>query len=56
MCFPSITKGGISAMKLLEWEVSILKRVNRDHIIDLEELFETPKVRFHLLAALVSVD
>ncbi|KAM6256022.1 LOW QUALITY PROTEIN: serine/threonine-protein kinase 33 [Spheniscus humboldti] len=36
-------KGGSSAMKLLEWDVSILKRVNYDHIIHLEEMFETPK-------------
>lgn len=34
-------------MKLLEREVSILKRVNHEHIIHLEEVFETPKVRFH---------
>nr|XP_009682995.1 PREDICTED: serine/threonine-protein kinase 33 isoform X1 [Struthio camelus australis]XP_009682996.1 PREDICTED: serine/threonine-protein kinase 33 isoform X1 [Struthio camelus australis]XP_009682997.1 PREDICTED: serine/threonine-protein kinase 33 isoform X1 [Struthio camelus australis]XP_009682998.1 PREDICTED: serine/threonine-protein kinase 33 isoform X1 [Struthio camelus australis] len=36
-------KAGSSAMKLLEREVSILKRVNHDHIIHLEEVFETPK-------------
>ncbi|XP_075694302.1 serine/threonine-protein kinase 33 [Rhinoderma darwinii] len=36
-------KAGSSAVKLLEREVSILKRVNHDHIIHLEEVFETPK-------------
>ncbi|KAM9223383.1 LOW QUALITY PROTEIN: serine/threonine-protein kinase 33 [Leptosomus discolor] len=36
-------KGGSSAMKLLEQEVSILKIVNHDHIVHLEEKFETPK-------------
>ncbi|KAG8535242.1 hypothetical protein GDO81_029054 [Engystomops pustulosus] len=37
-------KAGSSAVKLLEREVSILKRVNHDHIIHLEEVYETPKV------------
>lgn len=45
MHFPSIIKAGSSAVKLLEREVSILKRVNHEHIIHLEEVFETPKVR-----------
>ncbi|XP_040266253.1 serine/threonine-protein kinase 33 [Bufo bufo] len=36
-------KAGSSAVKLLEREVSILKSVNHDHIIHLEEVFETPK-------------
>ncbi|XP_050752977.1 serine/threonine-protein kinase 33 [Gymnogyps californianus] len=37
-------KGGSSAMKLLEQEASILKTVNHDHVIHLEEMFETPKM------------
>ncbi|KAM3919632.1 serine/threonine-protein kinase 33 [Leptodactylus fuscus] len=36
-------KAGSSAVKLLEREVSILKRVNHEHVIHLEEVFETPK-------------
>lgn len=36
-------KAGSSGVKLLEREVSILKIVNHDHIIHLEEVFETPK-------------
>ncbi|KAJ7344437.1 hypothetical protein JRQ81_000387 [Phrynocephalus forsythii] len=36
-------KAGSSAVKLLEREVSILKTVNHEHIIHLEEVFETPK-------------
>ncbi|XP_053305311.1 serine/threonine-protein kinase 33 [Spea bombifrons] len=36
-------KAGSSAVKLLEREVSILKIVNHEHIIHLEEVFETPK-------------
>ncbi|KAG8438460.1 hypothetical protein GDO86_008949 [Hymenochirus boettgeri] len=36
-------KAGSSAVKLLEREVSILKTVNHEHIIYLEEVFETPK-------------
>ncbi|XP_059831820.1 serine/threonine-protein kinase 33 isoform X2 [Hypanus sabinus] len=36
-------KAGSSAVKLLEREVSILKQVNHEHIIHLEEVFETPK-------------
>ncbi|XP_019407757.1 PREDICTED: serine/threonine-protein kinase 33 isoform X2 [Crocodylus porosus] len=39
-------KAGSSAVKLLEREVSILKRVNHEHIIHLEEVFETPKRMF----------
>ncbi|XP_063800114.1 serine/threonine-protein kinase 33 isoform X2 [Pseudophryne corroboree] len=44
-------KAGSSAVKLLEREVSILKRVNHDHIIHLEEVFETPK-RMYLVMEL----
>ncbi|KAM8938749.1 serine/threonine-protein kinase 33 [Pelodytes ibericus] len=36
-------KAGSSAVKLLEREVTILKIVNHEHIIHLEEVFETPK-------------
>uniref|UniRef100_A0A8C7CZC4 non-specific serine/threonine protein kinase n=1 Tax=Oncorhynchus kisutch TaxID=8019 RepID=A0A8C7CZC4_ONCKI len=36
-------KAGSSGVKLLEREVSILKRVNHAHIIHLEEVFETQK-------------
>lgn len=36
-------KAGSSAVKLLEREVNILKQVNHEHIIHLEEVFETPK-------------
>ncbi|KAJ6665147.1 hypothetical protein lerEdw1_005378 [Lerista edwardsae] len=36
-------KAGSSAIKLLEREVNILKRVNHEHIIHLEEVLETPK-------------
>lgn len=32
-------------MKLLEREVSILKSVKHEHIIQLEQVFETPKVK-----------
>lgn len=32
-------------MKLLEREVNILKSVKHEHIIHLEQVFETPKVR-----------
>ncbi|KAM9148328.1 serine/threonine-protein kinase 33 isoform 3-T9 [Pangshura tecta] len=39
-------QAGSSAVKLLEREVSILKRVNHEHIIHLEEVFETPKRMF----------
>ncbi|KAF7245440.1 Serine/threonine-protein kinase 33, partial [Varanus komodoensis] len=42
---------GSSAVKLLEREVSILKRVNHEHIIHLEEVFETPK-RMYLVMEL----
>ncbi|XP_041131268.1 serine/threonine-protein kinase 33-like isoform X1 [Polyodon spathula] len=44
-------KAGSSAVKLLEREVSILKRVNQEHIIHLEEVFETPK-RMYLVTEL----
>ncbi|XP_017177432.1 serine/threonine-protein kinase 33 isoform X4 [Mus musculus] len=36
-------KAGSSAMKLLEREVSILKTVNHQHIIHLEQVFESPQ-------------
>ncbi|XP_072322551.1 serine/threonine-protein kinase 33 isoform X1 [Scyliorhinus torazame] len=36
-------KAGSSGVKLLEREVSILKLVDHEHIIHLEEVFETPK-------------
>ncbi|XP_075423155.1 serine/threonine-protein kinase 33 isoform X5 [Ascaphus truei] len=44
-------KAGSSAVKLLEREVTILKRVNHEHIIHLEEVFETPK-RMYLVMEL----
>ncbi|XP_066487545.1 serine/threonine-protein kinase 33 isoform X2 [Tiliqua scincoides] len=44
-------KAGSSAIKLLEREVNILKRVNHEHIIHLEEVFETPK-RMYLVMEL----
>ncbi|XP_068116865.1 serine/threonine-protein kinase 33 [Hyperolius riggenbachi] len=44
-------KAGSSAVKLLEQEVSILKRVNHEHVIHLEEVFETPK-RMYLVMEL----
>ncbi|NXA34387.1 STK33 kinase, partial [Eudromia elegans] len=44
-------KAGSSAMKLLEREVNILKRVNHEHIIHLEEVYETPK-RMYLVMEL----
>ncbi|XP_018429202.1 PREDICTED: serine/threonine-protein kinase 33-like [Nanorana parkeri] len=44
-------KAGSSAVKLLECEVSILKRVCHKHIIHLEEVFETPK-RMYLVMEL----
>ncbi|XP_077914560.1 serine/threonine-protein kinase 33 isoform X4 [Halichoerus grypus] len=37
-------KAGSSAVKLLEREVNILKSVKHEHIIHLEQVFETPKV------------
>ncbi|XP_033620055.1 serine/threonine-protein kinase 33 isoform X3 [Fukomys damarensis] len=37
-------KAGSSAVKLLEREVNILKSVKHEHIIHLEQIFETPKV------------
>ncbi|XP_040844909.1 serine/threonine-protein kinase 33 isoform X1 [Ochotona curzoniae] len=36
-------KAGSSAVKLLEREVNILKSVRHEHIIHLEQVFETPK-------------
>ncbi|MBN3322457.1 STK33 kinase, partial [Atractosteus spatula] len=44
-------KAGSSAVKMLEREVTILKRVNHEHIIHLEEVFETPK-RMYLVTEL----
>uniref|UniRef100_A0ACB8G3K5 Serine/threonine-protein kinase 33 n=1 Tax=Sphaerodactylus townsendi TaxID=933632 RepID=A0ACB8G3K5_9SAUR len=44
-------KAGSSAVKLLEREVNILKTVNHEHIIHLEEVFETPK-RMYLVMEL----
>lgn len=41
----SLWKAGSSAVKLLEREVNILKSVKHEHIIHLEQVFETPKVR-----------
>lgn len=37
-------KAGSSAVKLLEREVNILKSVKHEHIIHLEQVFETPKI------------
>ncbi|KAF5918833.1 hypothetical protein HPG69_005873 [Diceros bicornis minor] len=39
----SLFKAGSSAVKLLEREVNILKIVKHEHIIHLEQVFETPK-------------
>ena len=39
-----IIQAGTSAMKLLEREVDILKKVRHDHIIGLREVLESPKV------------
>ena len=39
-----VFQAGTPAIKLLEREVAILKRVQHDHIITLKEVFETPKV------------
>ncbi|XP_064837598.1 serine/threonine-protein kinase 33-like isoform X3 [Oncorhynchus masou masou] len=44
-------QAGSSGVKLLEREVSILKRVNHTHIIHLEEVFETQK-RMYLVTEL----
>lgn len=38
-------QAGSSGVKHLEREVSIMKKVKHEHIIHLEEVFETPKVR-----------
>lgn len=37
-------KAGSAAVKLLEREVSIMKKVDHPHIIHLEEVFETANV------------
>jgi serine/threonine protein kinase len=42
-------QAGSSAMELLEREVLILKRVDHAHIIRLEEVFETSKVRMNVI-------
>ncbi|XP_051507936.1 serine/threonine-protein kinase 33-like [Myxocyprinus asiaticus] len=44
-------KAGTSGVKRLEREVSILKQVKHEHIIHLEEVFETPK-RMYLVTEL----
>ncbi|XP_049746268.1 serine/threonine-protein kinase 33 isoform X4 [Elephas maximus indicus] len=44
-------KAGSSAVKLLEREVNILKSVKHEHIIHLEQVFETPK-RMYLVMEL----
>nr|KAF6325794.1 serine/threonine kinase 33 [Myotis myotis] len=44
-------QAGSSAVKLLEQEVNILKSVKHEHIIHLEQVFETPKVTDFGLAA-----
>ncbi|XP_020857643.1 serine/threonine-protein kinase 33 isoform X1 [Phascolarctos cinereus] len=44
-------KAGSSAVKLLEREVNILKSVNHEHIIHLQQVFETPK-RMYLVMEL----
>lgn len=48
-------QAGSSGVKLLEREVSILKRVNHAHIIHLEEVFETQKVRDAFLEVMESI-
>ncbi|XP_045413414.1 serine/threonine-protein kinase 33 isoform X1 [Lemur catta] len=42
-------KAGSSAVKLLEREVNILKSVKHEHIIHLEQIFETPKKMYLVL-------
>lgn len=42
-------KAGSSALKLLEREVSILKRVHHEHIIRLKEVFETSKKMYLIM-------
>ena len=41
-----ILKGqaGSSGARMLEFEIAILKRVSHDFIVNLKEVFETPKV------------
>ena len=41
----TLTQPGSSAIQLLVREVEVLKRVNHPNIIQLEEVFETAKVR-----------
>jgi serine/threonine protein kinase len=43
-CDACAVQAGDPNIKLLEREVSILKRVSHPHIIHLKEVFETPKV------------
>ncbi|CAH1250543.1 serine/threonine-protein kinase 33-like isoform X5 [Branchiostoma lanceolatum] len=42
-------KAGSSAVKLLEREVAILKKVNHPNLIHLEEVFETPRKMYLIL-------
>lgn len=42
-------------MKLLEQEVNILKSVKHEHIIHLEQVFETPKVMLQQVCILEGV-
>ena len=49
ICISSSSKAGSSAVKLLEREVDILKSVKHEHIIHLEQVFETPKVKLGFL-------
>ena len=38
------TQAGSSAVKLLEREVMILKKIEHEHLVHLEEIYETSKV------------
>ena len=49
ICISSWSKAGSSAVKLLEREVDILKSVKHEHIIHLEQVFETHKVKLGFL-------
>lgn len=51
----SLFKAGSSAVKLLEQEVNILKSVKHEHIIHLEQVFETPKVMLQQVCILKGV-
>lgn len=39
-----IFQAGTSAVKLLEREVLIMKKIDHEHLIHLEEIYETSKV------------